>query len=186
MHRGFAVCAAVALASAFGAAHAATDPAAVLNAYRAASGGDAWNGKAVMKGVVKIAGQGLTGKGTLIIDMRDGNFVQHYTLGPAGGARGFDGTNAWQQGSNGDINLEKGGDALPLAISEAYRNANAWWRPDFGGASVVSDGVKPCEKSRCEVLTLTPRRGKAFDAWFDVKTHLLSRTVEKPSTTPAT
>ena len=162
-----------------GAAYAAADPSAVLNAYRAASGGDAWNGKAVVKTTAKIAGQGLDGSGTFIIDLRNGNFVQHYTLGPASGAQGFDGTDAWQQGPNGDVNLEKGGDALPVAVSQAYQNANLWWRPGFGGASVVSGGVKRCAGSRCDVLTIIPQGGKAFDAWFDAKTHLLVRTVGK-------
>lgn len=161
------------------AACAATDPSAVLNAYRAASGGDAWNGKAAMKTTVKIAGQGMTGSGTIVTDLRNGNFAQHYTLGPASGAEGFDGADAWRQGPNGDVNLEKGGDALPVAVSHAYQNANLWWRPDFGGASVVSGGVKPCGSSRCDVLTVIPQGGKPFDAWFDAKTHLLVRTVGK-------
>lgn len=179
MRQAAAAVAGVVLAFSVGAACAATDPSAVLNAYRAASGGDAWHGKAVMKAAANIAGQGMTGSGTIVTDLRNGTFVQHYTLGPASGAQGFDGTDAWQQGPNGDVNLEKGGDALPLAINQAYRDTHAWWRPDFGGASVVPVGEKPCERSRCDVLTITPHGGKPFDAWFDAKTHLLVRTVEK-------
>ena len=179
MRQAAAAVAGIALVFSVGVAWAATDPSAVLNAYRAASGGDAWNGKAVMKTAAKIAGQGMTGSGTTITDLRSGAFVQHYTLGPASGAQGFDGTTPWQQGPNGDVNLEKGGDALPLAINQAYRDTHAWWRPGFGGASVVSDGAKPCGSSRCDVLTITPRGGKPFDAWFDASTHLLVRTVEK-------
>ncbi|WIG54432.1 MAG: hypothetical protein OJF61_000218 [Rhodanobacteraceae bacterium] len=179
MRQTAAAVAGIAFVFAAGAACAATDPSTVLNAYRAASGGDAWNGKTVMKTAAKIAGQGLTGSGTTITDLRSGAFVEHYTLGPASGAQGFDGTNPWQQGPNGDVNLEKGGDALPLAINQAYRDTNAWWRPGFGAAAVVSDGVKPCGSSRCEVLKVSPRGGKPFDAWFDARTHLLVRTVEK-------
>lgn len=179
MRQATAAVAGVVLAISVGAACAGTDPSAVLNAYRAASGGDAWNGKAVVKAAANIVGQGMTGNGTIITDLHNGAFVQHYTLGPASGAEGFDGTDAWQQGPNGDVNLEKGGDALPVAISQAYQNANLWWRPDFGGASVASAGEKPCGRARCDVLTITPRGGKPFDAWFDAKTHLLVRTIEK-------
>lgn len=179
MRQATAVVAGVVLAFSAGTACAATDPSAVLNAYRAASGGDAWHGKAVMKTEANIAGQGMTGSATIITDLHNGAFVQHHTLGPASGAQGFDGTDAWRQGPNGDVNLEKGGDALPLAINQAYRDAHAWWRPDFGGASVTADGTKPCGGSRCDVLTITPRGGKPFDAWFDAQTHLLVHTVEK-------
>ncbi len=171
--------AAVALAFSGGVARAATDPSAVLDAYRAASGGAAWSGKAAMKTAANISGQGLTGNGTMVIDLHDGGFVQHYTLGPASGAQGFDGTDAWQQGPNGDVNVEKGGDALPVAVSQAYQNANLWWRPDFGGASIVADGVKSCGDSRCNVLTASPRGGTPFEAWFDAGTHLLVRTIMK-------
>ena len=169
----------VVLAFSASAARAATDPSAVLDAYRAASGGAAWHGKTVVKTAANIAGQGLTGNGTMVVDLRNGSFVQHYTLGPASGAQGFDGTDAWQQGPNGDVNLEKGGDARPVAVSQAYQNANLWWRPDFGGARVVGEGMKPCDDSQCHVLRITPQGGKPFDAWFDAGTHLLSRTVVK-------
>jgi len=75
MRRGLVVAAGIVLV-AFGVAHAATDPAAILNAYRAASGGDAWNGKVVMKTESKLSGQGLTGTDTSITELRTGNSVE--------------------------------------------------------------------------------------------------------------
>jgi membrane-associated protease RseP (regulator of RpoE activity) len=167
----------VALAFSFGSACAATDPSAVLNAYRVASGGDAWHGKAVMKTAADITGQGLTGHATVVTDLRDGNDVAHYTLGPASGAQGFDGKDAWEQGPNGEVNLEKGGVAMPMALTSAYQNANMWWRPGFGGATVKPDGDKPCGKATCTVLGITPKGGLPFQAWFDGASHLLVRTV---------
>ena len=176
MRWGSSVAAGFALV-AFGVAHAATDPAAVLNAYRAASGGDAWNGKAVMKTEWKLTGQGLTGTGTAITDLRNGNSVERYTLGPASGAEGFDGKDAWEQGPNGEVNLQKGGDGLQLARNTAYQNANLWWRADFGGAKVEALAEQPCGASTCAVLAITPEGGLPFQAWFDQKSHLLDRTV---------
>lgn len=172
---GSIVAAGIALV-ALGVAHAATDPAAVLNAYRAASGGDAWNGKAVMKSAWKLTGQGLTGAGTSITDMRS-NSVERYMLGPASGAEGFDGKDAWEQGPNGEVNLQKGGDGLQLARNTAYQNANLWWRPDFGGAKVRTLADQPCGNSTCAVLEITPEGGLPFQAWFDQKSHLVDRTV---------
>ena len=169
----------VALIAAVGAAHAATDPAAVLDAYRVASGGDTWDGKAVLETRVSLAGQGLAGTDVSIVDLSDGRSVDHYTLGPASGAQGFDGRQAWQQDPSGTVNVENGGDALPLAINSAYRNANLWWRPDFGGATVKSEGEKTLAGRTYDLLTITPKGGKPFEAWFDAGTHLLSRVVEQ-------
>lgn len=176
MRWGSIVAAGIALV-AFGVAHAASDPAAVLNAYRAASGGNAWNEKAVIKGEWKLTGQGLTGTGTSITDLRTGNSVERYTLGPARGAEGFDGKDAWEQGPNGEVNLQKGGDGLQMARNTAYQNANLWWRPDFGGAKIKTLADQPCGKSTCAVLEITPEGGLPFHAWFDQKSHLLDRTV---------
>ncbi|HJR12859.1 MAG TPA: aspartyl protease family protein [Rhodanobacteraceae bacterium] len=177
MRRGWVVAAGIALASSFGVVHAATDPAAVLDAYRAASGGDAWNDKAVMKTLFKLSGQGLTGSGISMTDLREGWSIDRYTLGPASGAEGFDGKDAWEQGPNGEVNLQKGGDALQLALNRAYQNANLWWRAGSGGAKVAALAGRPCGKSTCAVLEITPKGGLPFQAWFDEKTHLLDRTV---------
>lgn len=168
---------ATALAASAGAACAAADPSAVLDAFRIATGGDAWQGKVVMKTVSNITGQGLTGSDTSMVDLRHGYSIDHYTLGPAGGAQGFDGTSPWQQGPNGDVNLEKGGVAMPMALTSAYQNANQWWQPDFGGAAVKPDGDKPCGNATCTVLEITPKDGLPFQAWFDDSSHLLVRTV---------
>lgn len=161
------------------AAMAASDPATILHAYRAATGGDAWNGKAVMKTEAMLNAGGLTGTATSVADLRDGNSVAHYELGPASGAQGFDGKDVWQQGMNGEVNLEKGGDALPMALDQAYQTANLWWRPGFGGATVKVLGDKACGTSTCTVLEITPRGGLGFQAWFDNATHLLDRTWQR-------
>jgi membrane-associated protease RseP (regulator of RpoE activity) len=179
MHRCFVSLAGLALLVSFGTAHAGTDPAAVLQAYRAATGGDAWNGKAVMKTVANLSGQGLTGTDTSTADLRTGYSIDHYTMGPASGANGFDGEHVWEQGPDGAVNIEQGGDALPRAIDSAYQTANLWWRPDFGGAKVEPAGDKPCGTSTCAVLEVTPKGGLPFQAWFDTGSHLLVRTWQR-------
>ena len=121
----------------------------------------------------------MTGTDVSISDAKDGRSVDHQVIGPSSGASGFDGHQAWEQDSSGAVNIESGGDALPLAINNAYRNANLWWLPDFGGAKVVVGTPQVENGILCDVLTITPRGGVPFDAWFDQKTHLLTRTVEK-------
>src|SRR5690348_913663 len=113
---------AIASAVLFSGAALASDPASILHAHKIASGGDAWNGKAVLKTQATLTGQGLTGTDTSIGDLSDGRNVDRYTLGPASGASGYDGRQVWEQDPSGTVNIESGGDALPLAINAAYRN----------------------------------------------------------------
>jgi len=157
------------------------DPAAVLSAYRAASGGDAWQERAVMKTVSVLTDVGLTGSRTTVTDLRYGYSETHQVVGPAGGASGFDGSHVWIQGADGRVSLETGM-AVRLAVDTAYQNANLWWRPSFGGAKVTFQGNTRCRRSTCAVLKVTPRGGWPFEAWFDVKSHLLVRTIHSVGT----
>src|SRR5665213_1484807 len=56
--------------------------AAAPDAIRAASGGDAWHGKAAVELDYDYAGQGLTGKASGVTDLKTGAFEQHYAIGP--------------------------------------------------------------------------------------------------------
>ncbi len=160
-------------------ATAAPSATQILTENYAASGGAAWNGKAVLKLDVKLSGMGLSGHATSISDLRDGRNVDTYTMGPAAGADGFDGSHAWSKDTSGEVKLQTGGDAHALAVNNAYRSANLWWQPNFGGALVVNGGVKTDHGETADALTITPNGGEPFDAWFDTKSHLLVRTVEK-------
>ncbi|MBV9330207.1 MAG: hypothetical protein JOZ55_01500, partial [Alphaproteobacteria bacterium] len=121
---------------------AAADPAAILAANRAAMGGEAWTGKAALELDYAYSGQGMTGTTSSLFELAHGHFVNTYDIGPAKGANGFDGVNAWQKDPSGAITLQNGGSALPVAVNEAYRNANLWWRADRAGATIVPDPAK--------------------------------------------
>ncbi len=124
------------------------------------------------------AGQGLTGTARTSYDARTGAFVDSTEAGPTRGADGFDGRAAWARNLTGAVTLQDGGDKRRLAVNAAYRRAQAWWRPDRGGAAVASLGRKPFDGAACDGLAVTPAGGERFEAWFDAGTHLLSRTVE--------
>lgn len=151
----------------------------VLKANKAAVGGSAWDGKITMSGDAELSGQGLTGTAHSLQDLKNGRSVVDYKLGPAVGANGYDGTTPWQKDSSGTITQQQGGDAIVLAINDAYRTANKWWLPDHGGAAIITQGETDTPAGRFDVLTVTPKGGKAFDAWFDAKSHLLMKTIEK-------
>ena len=160
-------------------AFAAQSAGQILDAYKAATGGSAWDDKVTMSGEAVIAGYGLTGTGYTVADLKNGRSKTEYMMGPAGGANGFDGTTPWQKDMSGTITLQQGGDALVLAVNDAYRTSSKWWAPDRGGAEIVNDGEKTEGGATYEVLTVTPKGGKPFDAWFGAKTHLLAKIVEK-------
>ncbi|HTQ13407.1 MAG TPA: aspartyl protease family protein [Rhizomicrobium sp.] len=158
---------------------ACASPAGVLAANKAAMGGHAWDGKASVTLTYAYSGQGMTGTIKSVDDLGGGAWVDDVAIGPAKLANGFDGSHAWQKDQSGTVTQQDGGDARPLSVNEGYRRANMWWRPGFGGATVVDDGRKSEGGSTYDVLTVTPRDGKDFDAWFDAKSHLLWRIVEQ-------
>ncbi len=160
----------------------AADAADILAANRTASGGSAWDGKASLQIDYTYAGQGLTGTTTSLQDLRRGAFVDSYRIGPTSGANGYDGSAAWLREPSGTVTFESGGDTLQLAVNEAYRDRNLWWRSDRGGASIEGPVRKSADGHDYDVLTVTPTDGKPFEAWFDAGSHLLARTVEQQST----
>jgi hypothetical protein len=160
-------------------AFASPTPGDILAANRAATGGDAWNGKVTLTLEYSYSGQGLTGTNRSVEDLVSGAFVDSYDIPPQKGATGYDGAKAWEKEPSGTVTDQAGGDVIPLAITETYQDRNLWWRGDRGGAQIVSDGAKTLNGNRYDVLTVTPKGGAALEAWFDSKTHMLFRTVER-------
>jgi len=159
---------------------ATVDP--ILAANQHATGASAWTDKATLQINYSYAGQGLTGTSSTLVDLRRGAFVDSYRIGPTSGANGFDGEQAWEREPSGTVAAQSGGDVLPLAVNEAYRDRNLWWQPDRGGAQIDSAGQRTADGRRYDVLNVTPKDGKPFEAWFDTGTHLLVRTVELQGT----
>jgi len=159
----------------------AQDARAVLEANEAASGGAALSGKGALEIEFAFSGEGMTGKTITTYDVGMGDFVDTEDVGPTKGADGFDGRLAWMQDMSGAVIPQAGGDKRQLAINEAYRDANLWWRPDLGGATVTSLGNKTDAGRTYDILSVTPTGGKTFEAWFDANDHLLARTVEAQS-----
>ncbi len=168
--------AAIALLALGSAARAAGDDvAAVLSANRGATG-ETPSGEVRL--IYAYVGQGMTGVARTTYDSRSGAFVDSAEIGPTSEAGGFDGETAWMKDQSGAITPEAGGDKGHLAVNEAYRNANLWWRADRGGAKIIALGTRSNGGRAFDVLSVTPIGGKAFEAWFDARTHLLARTIE--------
>jgi hypothetical protein len=164
------------LSSTFATSAFAASPAGILAANKAAMGD--WNGKATLKVEYAYSGQGLTGTSSSLEDIQRGAFVDAYDIAPQAGSTGWDGTKAWEKEPSGTVTDQAGGDVVPLAITEAYQDQNLWWRPDHGGAEIVSAGQKSDNGKSYDVLNVTPKGGARVEVWFDPATHLLYRTIE--------
>jgi hypothetical protein len=155
---------------------AAQSVAPVLSANHAAVGDTPQIGAAELD--YAYSGSGLTGTRTDRVDLATGAFVEAIQGGPLSDVQGFDGKIPWMRDLSGANTAEEGGDRVQIAINEAYRIANLWWQPDFGGASIVYRGRETEEGRLLDHLAVVPQRGKLFDAWFDAGTHLLVRVAE--------
>ena len=167
----------IAVAASFAAPAYAT-PADILAANKAASGGAAWDKNATLKTDYDYSGMGMTGKVSSIADLRNGRFVDNAAIGPVTQVQGFDGTSAWEKDPSGTVTPQNGSGKY-MAVNESYRDANLWWRADFGGAQVSEGPQKTDGGKTYDVVTFVPKDGGTFDAWFDAKTHLLYRIDEK-------
>ncbi len=159
-----------------GAAHsqgAKLSAAAVLDANHAAVGAPPAIGAAEFD--YTRTGSGLTGPAVLRFDLATGAYLETEDAGGIHNSDGFDGKIPWQQDISGAYTAQEGGDRIPRAVDNAYINANLWWRPDRGGATIVYAGRETQGGRALDHLTVTPKGGKRFDAWFDGQTHLLAK-----------
>lgn len=154
----------------------ATTAKAVLAAHHAAMGKVPASGTAVLD--YKYSGNGLTGTAQSVIDLRSGAFLEGDQADIVAEAKGFDGKIPWYRDTSGANTPQEGGDRIPLAVNEAYRQANLWWRADFGGATITYTGRTTLEGRTFDQLTVTPKGGHAFEAWFDTNTRLLAQVHE--------
>ena len=149
---------------------------AVLHANREAMGDFPREGTLLVQYAAEV--HGLKGTGKYTFDLASGMFVDDLSVYPLSSGEGFDGTTPWKRDKSGVAITQQGGDRIAVAVNEAYRNANLWWRADRGGAQVSYVGREKGDAGQLDHLAVTPQRGSRFDAWFDADSHLLVRTAE--------
>jgi hypothetical protein len=160
------------LLSSSAACAASAHPGQLLDAYRvAASASTVSRGTAVSRYTYR--GAGMEGDVRSTVDLDTGMYRYEQHSGMVAEEEGFDGSRAWARDLSRFVKPQDGGNRPQLAVSEAYRNANRWWRRDRGGATLESIG--------CGGIRVAPAAGEPFDAWFDPTTHLLIRVREMHS-----
>jgi hypothetical protein len=125
-----------------------------------------------------LEASGLTGPATHVGDLATGAFIDRYDASVISGGNGYDGRVPWQTDVSGVSTDQEEGDRIPVAVNEAYRNANLWWRADRGGAKLLYVGRETIDGKAADHLAVTPRSGGRFQAWFDSASHMLVRTAE--------
>ena len=148
----------------------------VLSAYHTAVGKVPDSGSARVD--YTFSGSGLKGSRTDQIDLATGAFVESMQADIVGEAAGFDGTTPWMRDTSGANTPQEGGDRIAVAVNEAYRLGNLWWRSGYSGATITYAGRSVVDGKTLDQLTVTPRKGKPFGAWFDTNTGLLAQVTE--------
>lgn len=149
----------------------------VLSAHRSAMG--AFMRPATVELQYAVSTPAMSGVARSTFDRRTGAYVDRYQIGLSRGASGFDGRLAWMEDISGAATPQDGGDRRTVAVNEAYRKADRWWRADRGGARIELLGRETMDGAAADHLRVTPRGGKPFDAWFDAARHHLVRLEEQ-------
>jgi hypothetical protein len=154
------------------------DPAVLLAAAKAASGGAAWDALKSQHSEVRLAAGGLEGSVERWSDIASGQSVLQYSIGPLTGAAGFDGKTVWTQDGADPPKMETGAAALELAANAAYRDRLAFWYPDRGRARIEYKERAEANGHKYDVVRITPEGGRAFEFWISPDTRLIERLVE--------
>ena len=159
--------------------------AAIISANRAASAARvAERGTRILQFSAK--GQGLSGVASLTIDVQTGRYIERLDAGPLHTHSGFDGRQAWSTDLSGAVTSTRNGYAKSIAVSRAYRYANAWWQPAYGGAQITYVRSRLANGHACDLLQVSPLGGAPFKACFDRASHLIVQIIERSAFHPTT
>jgi PDZ domain/Aspartyl protease len=155
------------------------DPATILAAAKAASGGAAWDALKTQHSKVNIHTAGLVGTAERWSEYATGRSSLIYSIGPVTGAAGFDGKVAWSQDASGQSHVETADAARELAVNAAYRDQLAFWYPDRFPARIAYKERANADGADFDVIRITPEGGRAFELWINAETKLIERLVER-------
>src|SRR5699024_5862485 len=150
-----------------------TDPHALLQAMRAASGGDSWS----RTGEIDCAGTlhqgGLSGPRRLRVDLANGRCTVTTDVGIQHGTRGFDGLHAWMAEEKGLVQILDGPPSTRQAGTRSYIARRGWFVPAAAGhADMRYPGSIDKHGQTLQRIEVQHAGGNAFELWIDPDTHL--------------
>jgi hypothetical protein len=160
------------------------DSAKVFAAFKAATGGSAWDSVATLTEVSTVTQGGLSGVVEHWEDDVTGCYADHITMDGISSMDGFNGTQAWSADSAGNAHYQDSVSDVRGAITNSYMVENAFLFPNrhaavFGDVQTVREGG-----NSFSVINIIPDGGDPIDLWFDNTRHNLVRTVEHTSSVP--
>jgi hypothetical protein len=175
-----AVTAALAASGPASARDATPDPMAIIQAAKAASGGQAWER---LTGSFEQGAHGATTYTTWLDhrcycmkseSVRDG---RHTTIG-------FNGRVQWRLAPDGRLSIRNDPETVREAVTTAYVSINGYFFPRrfparFRYLQAASEGGRAFD-----VVEASPEGGRAFQLWFDRGSHLLARVVDDQGSPP--
>ncbi|MGH6615502.1 hypothetical protein [Sphingomonas sp.] len=106
--------------------------------------------------------------------------------GGATRSMGFNGKASWQAAGNDKADVRSDPASLRDSIVTNYLSINGFFFPDrFPATFNYLREVREAGK-RLQVIEITPRGGRSFEAWFDSRTHLIRRVVDRHGVPPTT
>jgi hypothetical protein len=164
---------------AFAAAARAEDAAALLARCKDASGGAKWDGVKTLHASGTLSAGGLSGDVVVVQDFLTGRSADHYKLGSVEGADGYDGHQGWTRDPGGEVAALDAPEAKRRARSQAWLDAHAYWYPNRIEATYGTVADREDGGAHYRVVEARPDAGDPVTLWFDAKSGLLSRTVQR-------
>jgi hypothetical protein len=148
---------------------------AILDHFYQAAGGSAWTHfeECDSEGTATIAGK--TGSLRYVEDLSSGANVSQVEI-PALDVKQADGygpVQTWHQDADGDIQLSNPNS--PDNIDDRYLTSRAYWRPEFGGATVTVLAPQTERSTTSDRLRFQVPGGSGFTLWINRQTGLLDR-----------
>lgn len=176
---------AVAWACLAGAAEAQTTSAAARQVFaraQAASGGAAWNSVAGLHEAGRIDGVAYE---RWLDPIRWGDRME--THEPAGRrVHGYNGMADWQILPSGQIVATDARASLAQARTAAYLGVHGFFFPSRFAADTDHLGVREASGRSFDVVRVTPLGGEPRELWFDRRSSLLGRIVDRTGAQPVT
>jgi hypothetical protein len=164
----------------------ADDGADLFARFKAASGGTRWDAVKSLHTRGTLSAGGLSGTFEATQDVVRGRSNDHYKLGPIEGADGYDGSTGWSRDPGGEVAALDAPEAKRRARSQAWLDARAYWYPARMAATLAKPESREVDGLRYDIVVATPEGGDPLTLWFDARTNLLARTVQKQGSDTAT
>ncbi|WP_130619182.1 aspartyl protease family protein [Dyella amyloliquefaciens] len=155
-------------------ASTANDPDTLLHALRQAYGGTHWNQAVALQADGKETGDDLAGPWHMLVDLRNGQFVNRMRNEVFAAAEGADAQGRWREDITGLVHPLDSDEARTVGITEN-------WLRRFGFLDThapVSYRVLPDAQEKghsWQRIEATPAGGRTVTLWIDPATHRLDR-----------